>query len=419
MLVDVPGFLPGTDQEFNGIIRRGAKLLYAYGEATVAKITVITRKAYGGAYCVMGSKDMGCDVNVAWPTAQIAVMGASGRRRLRLPQAAQGGRRRGRGRRRAAAGAAAGLRASSRKRQERRRRRRPSPRAPAGLRGHPGQPVRRRRAGLRRRGHPAVAHPRLHRGLAAPAGAQDRPVAAQEARQHPAVTVPSPTNGHAVSQDADITEVSDPTDLTIDAPVDTSMPEIQVLKGNPTDEDLAALVTVLAGSGGGQPSRARRNSTCGAIRWTSCATRPSAGSGSPSWSAPTFGVDERLREEKNVDAQPMTRVVLASASSGRRKVLRRRVSIHSSSSPVSTRTPSSRPLPLTPARGGHDRPGDREGHDRRPWARLDARGRLRCHRLRFDAVPRRHVGGKPVSRRGARAVAAMAGTRASCTPATA
>jgi propionyl-CoA carboxylase beta chain len=78
MLVDVPGFLPGTDQEYNGIIRRGAKLLYAYGEATVPKITVITRKAYGGAYCVMGSKDMGCDVNVAWPTAQIAVMGASG-----------------------------------------------------------------------------------------------------------------------------------------------------------------------------------------------------------------------------------------------------------------------------------------------------------------------------------------------------
>ena len=61
-LVDVPGFLPGTDQEFNGIIRRGAKLLYAYGEATVAKITVITRKAYGGAYCVMGSKDIGADV---------------------------------------------------------------------------------------------------------------------------------------------------------------------------------------------------------------------------------------------------------------------------------------------------------------------------------------------------------------------
>src|SRR6202042_620471 len=78
MLFDVPGFLPGTGQEYNGIIRRGAKLLFAYGEATVPKITVITRKAYGGAYCVMGSKDMGCDVNLAWPTAQIAVMGASG-----------------------------------------------------------------------------------------------------------------------------------------------------------------------------------------------------------------------------------------------------------------------------------------------------------------------------------------------------
>ncbi|GGK56287.1 putative propionyl-CoA carboxylase beta chain 5 AccD5 [Nocardia camponoti] len=77
-LVDVPGFLPGTGQEYNGIIRRGAKLLYAYGEATVGKITVITRKAYGGAYDVMGSKHMGADVNLAWPTAQIAVMGASG-----------------------------------------------------------------------------------------------------------------------------------------------------------------------------------------------------------------------------------------------------------------------------------------------------------------------------------------------------
>lgn len=77
-LVDVPGFLPGTDQEFNGIIRRGAKLLYAYGEATVGKVTVITRKAYGGAYDVMGSKHMGADINLAWPTAEIAVMGASG-----------------------------------------------------------------------------------------------------------------------------------------------------------------------------------------------------------------------------------------------------------------------------------------------------------------------------------------------------
>lgn len=76
--VDVPGFLPGTDQEWNGIIRRGAKLIFAYAEATVPLVTVITRKAYGGAYIVMGSKQLGADVNLAWPTAQIAVMGASG-----------------------------------------------------------------------------------------------------------------------------------------------------------------------------------------------------------------------------------------------------------------------------------------------------------------------------------------------------
>jgi propionyl-CoA carboxylase beta chain len=77
-LVDVPGFLPGTEQEWNGIIRRGAKLLYAYGEASVPLITVITRKAYGGAYIVMGSKPLGADLNFAWPTGQIAVMGALG-----------------------------------------------------------------------------------------------------------------------------------------------------------------------------------------------------------------------------------------------------------------------------------------------------------------------------------------------------
>ena len=76
--VDVPGFLPGTDQEWDGIIRRGAKLIYAYAEATVPLITVITRKAYGGAYDVMGSKHLGADMNFAWPTAQIAVMGAQG-----------------------------------------------------------------------------------------------------------------------------------------------------------------------------------------------------------------------------------------------------------------------------------------------------------------------------------------------------
>lgn len=75
---DVPGFLPGTDQEFGGIIKHGAKLLYAYSEATVPKINFITRKAYGGAYDVMSSKHLKGDFNYAWPTAEVAVMGAKG-----------------------------------------------------------------------------------------------------------------------------------------------------------------------------------------------------------------------------------------------------------------------------------------------------------------------------------------------------
>jgi len=75
---DVPGFMPGTVQEYNGIIKNGAKLLYAFAEATVPRITIITRKAYGGAYCVMNSKHMGADINLAWPTAEIAVMGPDG-----------------------------------------------------------------------------------------------------------------------------------------------------------------------------------------------------------------------------------------------------------------------------------------------------------------------------------------------------
>jgi len=74
----VPGFLPGTDQEWNGIIKHGAKLLYAFCEATVPRVTVITRKAYGGAYDVMNSKHIGGDLNFAWPTAEIAVMGPEG-----------------------------------------------------------------------------------------------------------------------------------------------------------------------------------------------------------------------------------------------------------------------------------------------------------------------------------------------------
>jgi len=77
-LVDVPGFLPGTSQEYGGVIKHGAKLLFAYGEATVPKVTVITRKAYGGAYDVMSSKHLRGDFNYAWPTAEIAVMGAKG-----------------------------------------------------------------------------------------------------------------------------------------------------------------------------------------------------------------------------------------------------------------------------------------------------------------------------------------------------
>ena len=126
--VDVPGFLPGTVQEWDGIIRRGAKLIYAYAEATVPKVTVITRKAYGGAYDVMGSKHLGADLNFAWPTAQIAVMGAQGavnilyRPELRDADDPDGAARR----------------------------------ADPGVRGHPGQPVHRRRARLHRRGHPAV-----------------------------------------------------------------------------------------------------------------------------------------------------------------------------------------------------------------------------------------------------------------------
>ena len=77
-LVDVPGYLPGTDQEFNGIIRHGAKILWSYSEANVPKLTLITRKAYGGAYIAMCSKHLGADFVYAWPSAEIAVMGAAG-----------------------------------------------------------------------------------------------------------------------------------------------------------------------------------------------------------------------------------------------------------------------------------------------------------------------------------------------------
>ena len=90
--VDVPGFLPGTDQEYGGIIRHGAKLLYAYCEATVPRVQIITRKGYGGAYVVMNSKSIGADIAYAWPSAEIAVM-AAGRGQHHLPARDRDGRR--------------------------------------------------------------------------------------------------------------------------------------------------------------------------------------------------------------------------------------------------------------------------------------------------------------------------------------
>ena len=160
--VDVPGFLPGTDQEWNGIIRRGAKLIYAYAEATVPLITVITRKAYGGAYDVMGSKHLGADINLAWPTAQIAVMGAQGAANIVLPQGARSSRDGG---------------------------------DPEARRAElideydddAGQPLRRGRARLRRRGHRPARDPRRDRPRAAAAALQARDAPGQEAREHPAV----------------------------------------------------------------------------------------------------------------------------------------------------------------------------------------------------------------------------------------
>ena len=157
---DVPGFLPGTVQEYGGIIRHGAKLLYAFAEATVPKVTVITRKAYGGAYCVMSSKHIRTDFNFAWPTAEIAVMGPEGavnilyRRELEgAPDAAAPPRREGR-------------------------------RVPREVR----QPVRGRRARLHRRGDPPAAdapQDRSRRSRRAQTKRDDEP--AEEAREHPAV----------------------------------------------------------------------------------------------------------------------------------------------------------------------------------------------------------------------------------------
>ena len=156
---DVPGFLPGTDQEWGGIIRHGAKLLYAFTEATVPKLTVVTRKAYGGAYDVMNSKHMRADFNFAWPQAEVAVMGPEGAVNIIF-------------RRDIAVVANAG---------------RAPPEADGGLQGPLRQPVLGGRAGLHRRrdraaGDAAEADPR-----AGDAGDQARGRAQAQAREHPAV----------------------------------------------------------------------------------------------------------------------------------------------------------------------------------------------------------------------------------------
>ena len=159
--VDVPGFLPGTDQEWNGIIRRGAKLIYAYAEATVPLVTIITRKAYGGAYDVMGSKHLGADMNVAWPSAQIAVMGAQGAvnilYRKEINDAADAGND----------GEAS--------------------RADHRVRRHLGQPLHRCRTWLHRRRHLAPRDPDRDRPRPAAVEVQAGDPARQEAREHPPV----------------------------------------------------------------------------------------------------------------------------------------------------------------------------------------------------------------------------------------
>ena len=156
--VDVPGFLPGTAQEYGGIIKHGAKLLYAFAEATVPKVTVITRKAYGGAYDVMSSKHLRGDVNYAWPTAEIAVMGPKGAVEIIF---------------RADLGDPAAIEARTQEYREQLR-----------------QPVHRRQARLHRRRDHAARHPPPRRPSAALAGQQEGREPVEEARQHPAIGWP-------------------------------------------------------------------------------------------------------------------------------------------------------------------------------------------------------------------------------------
>ena len=154
--VDVPGFLPGTGQEYGGIIKHGAKLLFAYAEATVPKMTVITRKAYGGAYDVMSSKHLRGDFNYAWPTAEIAVMGAKGAVEILF---------------RSELGDAEQIAARDRR-----------------LRGPLRQSLRRGRARLHRRGDHAALDPPAGRARASQPAQQAAEQPVEEARQHSAVT---------------------------------------------------------------------------------------------------------------------------------------------------------------------------------------------------------------------------------------
>ena len=158
--VDVPGFLPGVAQEHGGIIKHGAKLLYAYCEATVPKVTVITRKAYGGAYDVMSSKHIRGDMNFAWPTAEIAVMGAEGAVNIIFKDAIAG----------------AEDPAAERKRLV------------ARVRGRVLEPVRRGGTRLHRRGHPAARDAAAAHPGARDARGQAGHEPAEEAWQHPALS---------------------------------------------------------------------------------------------------------------------------------------------------------------------------------------------------------------------------------------
>ncbi len=314
--VDVPGFLPGTDQEWNGIIRRGAKLIYAYAEATVPLVTIITRKAYGGAYDVMGSKHLGADVNLAWPTAQIAVMGAQGaanivHRKELAKVEKDGGRRRGTPRR-----------------------------ADHGVRGHAGQPLHRRRAGLRRRGHrPHETRVEVVRACACwpPSG---RPCP-QEAREHPPL----------MATESDPSSV-EPVETT--SPETTSPPLLRVVKGDPTPEELAALVSVVAGLAPAPRAAAPRSAR--AARSGTPTTAPCA---RPTATVPAPGA--RAPGRSPVPTVP--RLVLASQSPARLATLRSAgldpevvvSGVDESTVPLTGRpttrrsSPSSRPWPSPPA----------------------------------------------------------------------